>query len=238
MERLWFSRTFSEPFYRWNNAVYQHLHAQCFGTVWDCSVYLTLGPHLLSFRVIERRAISPLVISFFRDCRWGPPMLFSRFLRRLDKLKGWKKDVAVGLIVSAVCAIGGGLWWGTTWMYDHWHESQTPPDAHARIRILDVVAVPMPASGAQFPALNIYYRNAGPLTATSIVSRYAAGFGGALSTEAVKAEQDKLLRWDGWESAMAARQQYEMIPEILASSQASRTWKVCWRSNFARIGTR
>lgn len=169
------------------------------------TVYAILSRH-------RESAISPLVISFFRGCRWDPPMLFSRFLRRLDKLKGWKKDVAVGLIVSAVCTIGGGLWWGTTQIYHHWHESETPPDAHARMRILEVVAVPMSASGAQFPALNIYYQNAGPLTATSIVNRFAAGFGGALSTEAVKAEQDKLLRWDGWESAMAARQQYEMHP--------------------------
>jgi hypothetical protein len=82
----------------------------------------------------------------------------------------------------------------------------------ARIRIIDALIVPMSQSGAAFPALNIYYDNAGPAVARGIVSRFGAGFGGQLSDEAIFVEQDKLLHWEGWKSAMDRRQQYEMHP--------------------------
>jgi hypothetical protein len=86
----------------------------------------------------------------------------------------------------------------------------TVPQAAARIRIANVVIVPMSTSGAPFPAVSIHYDNVGTLPATGIVNHFAAGFGGAMSDDAVRAEQDKLLKWDGWDSAMERRQQYEM----------------------------
>ena len=79
-----------------------------------------------------------------------------------------------------------------------------------RIRILDVVPVPMSKSGAAFPAMNIYYDIAGAGVITGVASRFAAGFGGQISDEAVIAEQDKLLQWDGWKAEMARRRQFEM----------------------------
>ncbi len=142
----------------------------------------------------------------------GLSMMFSRFSRRLDKLRGWKKDVAVGLLVGLLLAVGGGLASGAYWVYGQFRPIQTV-QGQARIRILNVHAVPMAASGAPFPAINIYYDNAGTLAAFGVVSRWAVGFGnGRLSNEVMLAEQDKLLQWNGWESAMAARQRYEMQP--------------------------
>jgi hypothetical protein len=68
----------------------------------------------------------------------------------------------------------------------------------------------MSRSRAGFPALNIYYDIAAAGTVTGVVSRFAAGFGGQMSDEAVTAEQDKLLQWDGWQAEMSRRRQFEM----------------------------
>lgn len=91
-------------------------------------------------------------------------------------------------------------------------QNEHPSDSSARIRVIDVVLVPMSQSGAAFPALNIYYDNVGPRTAKGVVSRFGAGFGGSLSDEAILAQQDNLLHWDGWKSAMDRRKQNEMHP--------------------------
>ena len=98
------------------------------------------------------------------------------------------------------------------WSSGHPSAQVKPPSALARVRVLDVIAVPMSRSGAPFPGINIFYDNAGTGTATGIVSRFAAGFGGALSDKDVIAAQDELLHWEGWKSAMNRRRQYEMHP--------------------------
>ena len=114
------------------------------------------------------------------------------------------------------------------------------PPSQARIRVVDVVAVPMSKSGASFPALNIYYDNAGTGLATGIVSRFAAGFGkGLLSDEGMLAEQDKLLQWDGWKSAMDKRRQSEMHPgdlgEFTSIPNMEGTLAEQFRSNWDNV---
>jgi hypothetical protein len=114
------------------------------------------------------------------------------------------------------------------------------PPAQPRIRILDVAAVPMSQSGALFPALNIYYDNAGTGLATGIVSRFGAGFGqGLLSDEGMLAEQDKLLQWDGWKSAMDRRKQNEMHPgdpgEFTSIPNMEGTLAEQFRSNWDNV---
>ncbi|SRR6266852_5320976 len=86
------------------------------------------------------------------------------------------------------------------------------PVPEPRIRIIDVAAIPMSANGASFPAINVYYDNAGTGVATGIVSHFGAGFGGMISDEQTLAEQDKLLRRDGWRDEMDRRKQHEMRP--------------------------
>ena len=65
----------------------------------------------------------------------------------------------------------------------------------------------MEASGAPFPALNIYYDNAGSLPALAVVSRHASGFasGGYLSDMQIMEAQDNLLACGGWQDAMAEK---------------------------------
>lgn len=114
------------------------------------------------------------------------------------------------------------------------------PPAQVRIRILDIDAVPASRSGAPFPALNIYYDNAGTGLATGVANRFAAGFGqGLLSDQAMLAEQDKLLQWDGWKSAMDRRKQYEMHPgdpgEFTSIPNMEGTLAEQFRSNWDKV---
>jgi hypothetical protein len=114
------------------------------------------------------------------------------------------------------------------------------PRNDTRIRIKDVLAVPMSESGAPFPALNIYYDNAGIGVVTGILTRFAAGIGtGLMSDEAIVAEQDKLLRWDGWKSKMDRRKQYEMYPgdagEFTSIPSQEGELAELFRSNWEKI---
>ena len=114
------------------------------------------------------------------------------------------------------------------------------PRNDTRIRIKGVLAVPMSESGAPFPVLNIYYDNAGIGVVTGIVTRFAAGIGtGLMSDEAIVAEQDKLLRWDGWKSKMDRRKQYEMYPgdagEFTSIPSQEGELAELFRSNWEKI---
>lgn len=82
----------------------------------------------------------------------------------------------------------------------------------ARIRIVDVVPVPMSKSTSHFPAINLYYDNAGTGVARGIVTYFGVAFGDPPTETADIAEQNSLLRWDGWESAMNAKRYDEMHP--------------------------
>jgi len=110
----------------------------------------------------------------------------------------------------------------------------------ARIRILDVVPVVPSQSGAAFPGINIYYDNAGAGVARGIVNRFAAGFGnGQLTDERIIAEQDKLLQWDGWQSEMDRRKQYEIHPgdlgEFTSIPNMEGSLAADFRSNWDKV---
>jgi hypothetical protein len=126
------------------------------------------------------------------------------------------KRVSPLVRVSFLVVLSGLLIWVSSphlvAIASHIMGGEAAPSAQARIRILNVVAIPTSASGAPFPAITIYYDNAGPGVAKGIVNHFAAGFGGTMSEEAAIAEQDKLLQWDGWKSEMDRRGQYEMHP--------------------------
>lgn len=117
---------------------------------------------------------------------------------------------------------------------------ERPAQGQARVRVLDVLPVLPSQSGAAFPALNIYYDNAGTGVARGIVSRFGAGFGnGQLSDERILAEQDKILQWDGWQSAMDRRKQHEMHPgdpgEFTSIPNMEGTLAQQFRSNWDKV---
>jgi hypothetical protein len=121
------------------------------------------------------------------------------------------------------------------------HPEQLADQGQPRVRILDVVPVLPSQSGAAFPALNIYYDNAGQGVARGIVNRFGAGFGsGQLSDDSILAEQDKLLKWDGWQSAMDRRKQYEMHPgdpgEFTSIPNMEGSLAAQFRSNWDKVG--
>lgn len=120
-----------------------------------------------------------------------------------DYLKKGRRNLAAFLLVFSIGA--------TCLTLIAWHFWPTL-SIEPRIRVLDVVPVPTSQSGAPFPAMNIYYDNAGTDVATGVVNHFAAGFGGTVSDNQTLAEQDKILRWDGWKDAMAKRAQHELHP--------------------------
>ena len=169
-----------------------------------------------------------------KDLRWllwaAPPLFLFCFWIAIKRTKNTTLKWSVMAAFLLLVCIG-------SYATERWLRPQL--EAPARIRILNVVAIPMSESRAPFPAITIYYDNAGGQVATGIVSRFAAGFGGPLSDEQCLTEQDKLLHWDGWKSAMSRRSQYEMHPgdagELTSIPNAEGALAEQFRSNWDKV---
>lgn len=170
--------------------------------------------------------------------------LFEKIRPRIPAAGKWmKKDIVNFVIVPLLlCAATALLGWLTPEgrRLLHLDKPQQNVTVQARIRILDVVPVVPAQSGAAFPALNIYYDNAGSGVARGVVSRFGAGFGsGQLPDDRILEEQDNLLQWDGWQSAMDRRKQYEMHPgdpgEFTSIPNMEGSLAAQFRSNWDKV---
>jgi len=98
----------------------------------------------------------------------------------------------------------------------------------------------MTESRGPFPAITIYYDNAGKLPARAVSIRYAAGFGtGLLTQEAMLSAQDTLLSWEGWPAELDRRARYEMHPgdpgEFTTIPNGIDGLDKDFRANFAKV---
>jgi hypothetical protein len=139
---------------------------------------------------------------------------FPRVTRQLDKLEGWRKTVAERVISGLIlAALLGASTLAGKWVYDQLKTTGDQTIQRTSVKVSKVLVVPMGVSGAPWPLLNVYYTIAGPVPVSGLVSHWAAGFAtGQLTAEKIEAEQDALLRWDGWDAAMTARRQFEISP--------------------------
>lgn len=137
------------------------------------------------------------------------------------KKEWFEKWWGQALLLTVTGVIAGLILWGLIGYFEKHlspasavhNETTAANSPKGRIRLLNYQAIPATKNPAGFPAVTIYYDNAGTDVITGIVTRFGAGFGnGLLSDEAVLAEQDKLLRWDGWAQEMARKKQNELRP--------------------------